>query len=343
MYRPCVSDSQPPHNPSPVPQGGTLRNAERREATRLAPSPTGALHLGNARTFLATWALARQREWKIVLRIEDLDGPRVKPGVIDLTIDLLQWLGIDWDQGPTVQSTDTVPYVHAMDALARSGAAYPSDLTRSEIEAAASAPQEGSHEVRFDASKRPTIVPGPFADTGTNWRFATPAGEVAFRDAFAGNQTHEPARTIGDFVVWTKRGQPSYQLAVVVDDHRQSITQVIRGDDLLDSAARQLLLYRALGFQPEPRYTHLPLVLGPDGKRLAKRHGDTRLDTYRARGVHPHRVIALVGAWCGILERGKRIERLSPADFRERFSLTTIPHEPIQFTNEDDAWLLHGT
>lgn len=334
-----MSDSQPPSNSIRRP----LRNAEHREVTRLAPSPTGALHLGNARTFLATWALARQNHWNIVLRIEDLDGPRVKPGVIDLTIDLLQWLGMDWDQGPTVQSTNTEPYIRAMDALARSGAAYPSDLTRSEIEAAASAPQEGSHEVRFDPGKRPAIVPGPFADTGTNWRFATPCGPVTFNDAFAGQQTHDPARTIGDFVVWTKRGQPSYQLAVVIDDHRQSITQVIRGDDLLDSAARQLLIYRALGFEPEPTYTHLPLVLGPDGKRLAKRHGDTRLDTYRARGVHPHRVIALVGAWCGILNQGKRFDLLSPIDFRERFSLSTIPHEPIQFTNEDDAWLLHGT
>lgn len=334
-----MSDSQHPPNLSV----GPLRNAKRREATRLAPSPTGALHLGNARTFLATWALARQRGWHVVLRIEDLDGPRVKPGVIDLTIDLLQWLGMDWDEGPTVQSANTAPYVRAMDALARSGAAYPSELTRSEIEAAASAPQEGSHEVRFDASNRPAIVPGPFSDTGTNWRFATPKGSVVFHDEFAGFQTHTPAQTIGDFVVWTKRGQPSYQLAVVVDDQRQSITQVVRGDDLLDSAARQLLLYRALGFALEPTYTHLPLVLGPDGKRLAKRHGDTRLDTYRARGVHPHRVIALVGAWCGILDQGRRFDRLSPAEFRDRFSLTTIAHGPIRFTSEDDAWLLHGT
>lgn len=343
MYRPCVSDSQPPPNPSTNPPVAPLRNAERREATRLAPSPTGALHLGNARTFLATWALARQRGWRVVLRIEDLDGPRVKPGVIELTIDLLQWLGMDWDDGPTVQSTNTEPYVQAMDVLARSGKTYPSELTRSEIDAAASAPQEGSHEVRFDASKRPAITTAAFADTGTNWRFATPTGAISFVDAFAGGQVHDPSKSIGDFVVWTKRGQPSYQLAVVVDDHRQDVTQVVRGDDLLDSAARQLLLYRALGFTPEPAYTHLPLVLGPDGKRLAKRHGDTRLDTYRARGVHPHRVIALIGAWCGVLDRGRRLDRLSPAEFRARFSLTTIAREPIRFTHEDDAWLLHGT
>jgi glutamyl-tRNA synthetase len=128
-----------------------------------------------------------------------------------------------------------------------------------------------------------------------------------------------------------------------VDDHRQGVTQVVRGDDLLDSAARQLLLYRALGYAPEPTYTHLPLVLGHDGKRLAKRHGDTRLDTYRARGVHPHRVIALVASWCGVLDRGARPGRVSPAEFRQRFSLSTIPHTPIQFTPEDDQWLLHDS
>lgn len=312
-----------------------------RQTSRLAPSPTGALHIGNARTFLINWALARNLGWRILFRIEDLDGPRVKPGVIDLTIDLLHWLGIDWDEAPLIQSADTAPYQHAMNALALAGAAYPSELSRSDIEAAASAPQEGSHEVRFAANLRPAIAPGPFLDTGTNWRFATPESAVHFTDAFAGPQSHTPSHSIGDFILWTKRAQPSYQLAVVVDDHRQNVTHVVRGDDLLDSAARQLLLYRALGYAPEPTYTHLPLVLGPDGKRLAKRHGDSRLDTYRARGVHPHRVIALIASWCGILDHDQRPQRVSPPEFRERFSLSTIPHSPIQFTPEDDQWLLH--
>jgi glutamyl-tRNA synthetase len=333
VYRPGVSHtagaSIPAKPPSP------------REITRLAPSPTGALHLGNARTFLITWALARTLDWRILLRIEDLDGPRVKPGVIDLTIDLLTWLGMDWDQGPIIQSADPEPYALAMDSLARAGAAYPSHLTRSEIDAAASAPQEGSHEVRFSAAWRPPITPGPFSDSGTNWRFATPDVTVQFKDALAGPQSHSPAQTIGDFILWTKRAQPSYQLAVVVDDHRQDVTQIVRGDDLLDSAARQLLLYRALRYAPEPTYTHLPLVLGHDGRRLAKRHGDTRLDAYRARGVHPHRVIALLASWCGILDGGRRPARLSAEEFRQRLVLTTIPRSPIQFTPEDDQWLLH--
>jgi len=307
-------------------------------ATRLAPSPTGALHLGNARTFLINWALARRRNWPIVLRIEDLDGPRIKPGAIDATIDTLRWLGLDWDRGPFVQSQDLAPYRAAMQALTATARAYPSDLSRSDIDAAVSAPQEGVHESVFPATLRPPLVPRPFDDEQTNWRFATPPGPVTFTDAFAGPQFHDPARTIGDFVIWTRRATPAYQLAVVVDDHRQGITQIVRGDDLLDSAARQLLLYRALALTPEPAYTHLPLVRGPDGRRLAKRHGDTRLDTYRARGVTPERLVGLLAAWSGVLPRsGPR--PMSAAEFMTALDLSRIPRDPIVFTPEDDAWL----
>lgn len=307
-----------------------------REWTRLAPSPTGALHLGNARTFLVNWALARRRGWGIVLRIEDLDGPRVKPGAIEQTVGLLRWLGMDWDVGPIVQSHDLGAYREAMRRLAAAGLVYPSELSRSEIEAAASAPQEGVGEVRFPASLRPPIGPRAFDDESANWRFVVDDVGVEFEDAFAGRQRPRPAATIGDFVVWTKRGQPSYQLAVVVDDARQGVTEVVRGDDLLDSAGRQLLLYRALGLKPEPTYRHLPLVLGPDGRRLAKRHGDTRLDTYRAAGVAAERVIALLARWCGIAGAG---EAMTARGFAERLDLTTISHEPVVVQREDDAWL----
>jgi len=308
------------------------------QTTRLAPSPTGALHLGNARTFLVNWALARQRGWRIVLRIEDLDGPRIKPGAIESTIDTLRWLGIDWDVGPIVQSRDLEPYRAAMRVLAGRALAYPSELTRGEIDAAASAPQEGVHETVYPVSLRPALVERAFDREGTSWRFVVRDEPVEFEDRFAGPQRQRPARTIGDFVVWTKRGQPSYQLAVVVDDHRQGVTQVVRGDDLLDSAGRQLLLYRALGLSPEPAYTHLPLVRGPDGKRLAKRHGDTRLERYRIGGAPADRVIGLLASWCGVHPRsGPR--PTTPAEFLARLDLSTIPHESIVFTPEDDAWL----
>lgn len=313
-----------PHSPGPP-------------TTRLAPSPTGALHLGNARTFLVNWAVARKLAWRIVLRIEDIDGPRVKPGAIELTIDLLRWLGMDWDCGPFIQSHNLDPCRDAMRKLAGAALAYPCELTRSQIEAAASAPQEGSHDIAFPASLRPTLVPREFApaDEASSWRFATPPGVIEFDDHFARHQRHDLAASIGDFVVWTRQEQPSYQLAVVVDDARQGVTHVVRGDDLLNSAARQIALQRALTL-PTPTYCHLPLVKGPDGRRLAKRHGDTRLDTYRARGIPAERVVGLVASWCGLGPRAP----MSASEFRQRLDLDRIPRTAVTYTPEDEQWLL---
>ncbi|MBX3359512.1 MAG: hypothetical protein KF745_13915 [Phycisphaeraceae bacterium] len=328
-------------------------------ATRLAPSPTGALHLGNARTFLITWAMARRLGWRLVLRIEDLDTPRIKPEAAGRIIETLLWLGIDWDPIDAatpvmVQSHDLEPYRDAMRRLASGSLAYPCSLTRAEIERAGSAPNRGdTHDTPYPSRLRPDVRPldfdavntaaaanaDPEAGLGANWRFVVLDGGVRFDDAFAGPQSHDPASSIGDFVLWTKRDQPSYQLAVVVDDHRQGITDVIRADDLLDSASRQLLLYRALSLRPEPRYTHLPLVLGPDGRRLAKRHGDTRIDHYRARNVPRDAVVGLLAAWSGITPRNERI-RVSPAEFMQAFELSRLPRSPVTFTTEDDQWLV---
>jgi glutamyl-tRNA synthetase len=328
-----------------MPREPANRPVRPREVTRLAPSPTGALHLGNARTFLVNWAIARKRGWEIVLRIEDLDGPRIKPGAAESCIDTLRWLGVDWDQGPFVQSHETEPYVDAMRTLASRGLAYPCELSRTQIEQAASAPHdpdpaEPAGETRFPAELRPAvIVPREFLDTGTNWRFATPDAPVGFLDDFAGPQCLNPSRTIGDFVVWTRRAQPAYQLAVVVDDQRQGVTRIVRGDDLLDSAARQLLLYRALGYTPEPGYTHLPLVVGADGRRLAKRHGDTRLDTYRQAGVRPERVVGLLARWCGF---GAERREVGAAEFCAGLDPSRMPMQRVVFTEEDDRWLRNG-
>jgi glutamyl-tRNA synthetase len=301
--------------------------------TRLAPSPTGSLHLGNARTFLVNWALARRRGWRILLRIEDLDGPRVKPEAVDGVRRTLEWLGIDWDEGPVVQSDDLAPYRAAMERLAEAGFAFPCALTRGEIAAAASAPQEGSHELVYPSSLRPESWERRFSHAETNWRFLAAEGSIAFEDAFAGPQSFELSKTIGDFIVWTKRGGPAYQLAVVVDDHRQGITEVVRGDDLLESGARQLALYRALGLTPEPRHWHLPLVVGPDGKRLAKRHGDARLDALRAAGVKAEAVIGVLARWCGIDATGA----LSAAEFRDALDSAKIPRGPLVFRPEENA------
>ncbi|MFG0305323.1 MAG: glutamate--tRNA ligase family protein [Phycisphaerales bacterium JB040] len=308
--------------------------------TRLAPSPTGALHLGNAFSFLLAWGLARSRGWRIVLRIEDLDTPRVKPGAVEQTVDLLRWLGIDWDDGPMLQSLDLTPYSDAMRSLASSGRAYPCDLTRSEIESAASAPQEGSGETVFPRSLRPEPRPRAFEARGGNWRFAVPDEPVEFTDELLGPQRIALPDTIGDFVVWTKRDQPSYQLAVVIDDHRQGVTDIVRGNDLLESAPRQLALARALGLEWAPRYWHTPLVRGTDGLRLAKRHGDTRLATWREQGLDPRRVIALAGLWAGLLPPDSvEPEPMSADEFRDRLDPSRIPDSDVIFDERAQRWL----
>jgi glutamyl-tRNA synthetase len=321
-----------------------MKDPSSQATTRLAPSPTGALHLGNARTFLINWAMARASSWRIILRIEDLVGPRIKPGAAEETVGILRWLGLDWDAGPFTQAHDLEPYREAMQQLVARRMAYPSDLSRAQIEDAFSAPQEGIREVVFPASLRPSIIPERFDEAGSasaNWRFACPHGLVRFADRFVGETVIEPARTIGDFILWGRTGQPAYQLAVVVDDHRQGITEVVRGNDLLESAARQLLIYRALGYAPEPSYTHLPVVRGPDGKRLAKRHGDTRLSFYREQGVAPERIIGLLACWSGILGRA-RPAPMSARDFVGSLELSRIPPDDVIFTVEDHQWLLTG-
>ncbi|MDE2293806.1 MAG: tRNA glutamyl-Q(34) synthetase GluQRS [Elusimicrobia bacterium] len=305
--------------------------------TRLAPSPTGALHLGNARTFLVNWALARRGGWRVLLRVEDLDGPRVKPESADAILRTLEWLGLDWDEGPHVQSADLAPYRRAMERLAAEGSAFPCALTRTQVAAASSAPQEGAHETPFPASLRPASWERRLGPEPTNWRFLVPPGDVSFDDLFAGRRSFDLAALIGDFIVWTKRGLPAYQLAVVVDDHRQGVTHVVRGDDLLDSAARQLLLYRALGLGPEPAHCHLPLVRGPDGRRLAKRHGDSRLERYRALGVPPEDVVGLLARWSGV-DPGPG-GRMSAAEFRDAFRLERLPRADVVFTPADEERL----
>ncbi|MEQ8745797.1 glutamate--tRNA ligase family protein [Pyruvatibacter sp.] len=312
---------------------------DRIPTTRLAPSPTGALHLGNARTFVVNWIMARQRGWRIVMRMEDLDGPRVKTWAVNACYDILTWLGLDWDEGPLTQSADMQPYREAMHRLAATGAAYPCELTRREIEEARSAPHPGeaSRENWYDPALRPPLHARDFDDAGdANWRYVTPDRDVAFEDAFAGPQSWNPGRTTGDFVVWTRHGQPAYQLAVVIDDHRQGVTQVVRGDDLLDSAARQMLLYEALELGSGPTWRHLPLVVGEDGRRLAKRHGDTRLATYREAGVRAERVLGLLACWCGMMASP---DEISLAEFVEGFNDDKMPRDPIVFDAEADAWL----
>ncbi len=339
---PCPSDLDT--LPDPLCHPGT-------GVTRLAPSPTGALHLGNARTFLINWAMAKQNGWRIVFRVEDLDGPRVDPAASEKAIDTLAWLGLDWDYDPLYQSHDLTPYRNALADLYRRGAIYPCTCTRKEIVSAQSAPHEDEHELRYPGTCRPPLETFPpstdrpghrealLQDSATAWRVAVPDEPIEYRDQLHGPQSFNIQQQVGDFVVATKMGLPAYQLAVVVDDVRQGVTQVVRGDDLLSSACRQLLLYRLLGLSPIPAYTHLPLVLGPDGRRLAKRHGDTRIDTYRQRGVTAERIVGLLARWSGI---GGGYDEMTTGAFAQRFDLANLSREPVAMTQEDEAWLLDG-
>ncbi len=323
----------------------------------MAPSPTGALHLGNARTFLINWALAKQRGWEVVLRIEDLDTPRTKPGASEQAIEDLRWLGMTWDDGPFTQVSDLTPYETALGRLDRAGRSYRCPATRREIVAAASAPHADQHELRYPGLYRPTPAPGsqagkngtvkksvpppPIPDgAATAVRVIVPDEAIDFEDELHGPQSVNVQQHVGDFVIASKAGLPAYQLAVVVDDARQGVTDVVRGDDLLRSTARQVLLYRLLGLGVPPRYVHLPLVLGPDGHRLAKRHGDTQLSWYREQGVPAERVIALLARWSGIVDE---TETMEAATFARCFSLDTLPREPVTMAQGDDAWLLEKT
>lgn len=313
------------------------------DRTRLAPSPTGPLHLGNARTFAINWALARKHGWRVLLRIEDLDAPRVRPGANQLAIDVLQWLGLRWDEGPVYQFADLSPYHAALKRLAETAMIYPCTCTRSRIASAQSAPHADEHEQRYPGTCRPpagVVCPydpdAPPSDTA--WRVRVNDDPIAFHDVFAGPQSFNLDATTGDFIVASKNGLPAYQLAVVVDDARQGVTQIVRGDDLLGSTPRQLWLYRLLGLHPVPQYTHVPLVVGPDGRRLAKRHGDTRLVAYRDAGVDPRRVIGLIAHWCGEPDR----RPMTAEDFALGLDLARLSADRVMFTPDDHAWLLDG-
>ena len=325
---------------------GADQTADGPPTTRLAPSPTGALHLGNARTFLINWALARQRGWQVRCRIDDLDGPRVKSGADLGAIEDLTWLGLDWDGPETYQRKDLSPYVAAVEKLRTDGRIYPCSCSRSQVRNAQSAPHGDDHELRYPGTCRPpTGMAGPSgaspvdrqAPGPTALRLMVPDAAVDFTDALRGPQSINVQQQVGDFVIATKQDLPAYNLAVVVDDARAGVTDVVRGDDLLRATGRQILLYQFLEREPLPRYWHVPLVLGPDGRRLAKRHGDTRLAWYRDQGVAPQQIIGLLGTWCGINPDRRPMQI---GYFLESFSIEQLPRGPVVFATEDHKWLM---
>lgn len=295
---------------------------------RLAPSPTGAQHVGNARTYLIAWLSARSRNGEVRLRIEDIDSPRVKAGAAEQAVEDLHWLGLDWEGEPIVQTTRVTLYESALQELKRQELVYPCTCSRSDIAAAASAPHaehEGPTYPGTCAHRRAGDA-AVLAAEGQSfaWRFRVKESP-SFNDRFAGEQHLDLKQLGGDFVIWKNAGTPAYQLVVVVDDAAMGITEVVRGDDLLPSTPRQLLLYQALGLTA-PAFAHVPLVVGEDGRRLAKRHGDTRLSTLRERGVTAEKLIGLLAWSCGWIDRP---EPTAACELLPLFSLEAIPRRPF--------------
>lgn len=266
---------------------------------RLAPSPTGHLHLGHARSFLLAWWSARSRGGRVLLRLEDLDAERVRPGMAEATLDDLTWLGLDWDGDPILQSTRGADHAAAVTRLVTSDLVYPCVCTRRELAEAASAPNRGAPSDVYPGTCRGRYATLAEAESSSGrtaaLRFRTPAGVVEFRDRLRGAQSFDVAADVGDFPVTRRDGTIAYQLAVVVDDAISAVTDVVRGDDLLSSTARQLLLQRALTLEP-PSWMHVPLVEDHTGRRLAKREDDLSLSTLRAEGVTP----AAIVRWCAL-------------------------------------------
>lgn len=274
--------------------------------SRLAPAPTGYLHLGHASTFWIAQQRARLRHGTLVFRNEDLDRSRVRPEFVSAMLADLAWLGLEWAEGPDrggpfapyTQSQRLDLYREAFDRLLAAGHLYPCVCSRQDILQALTAPHDLGDEPVYPGTCRPVspeAAPSvrPFSSGGgdpraaarVNWRFRVTDGEeVTFRDGHHGPQRFVAGRDFGDFVVWRHDELPAYQLAVVVDDHAMQISEVVRGADLLLSTARQLLLYRALGLHP-PDFFHCPLVADAGGIRLAKRHDALSLRALRAQGL----------------------------------------------------------
>ena len=286
---------------------------------RLAPSPTGLMHLGHARTFWTAHERARAAGGTLVLRNEDLDRDRARPEFVTAFLEDLRWFGCEWSEGPDVggpfgpysQSERMPLYRAAFEKLRAGGFLFPCMCSRKDILASLNAPHVGEEEPVYPGTCRKMICEGGFtnceplgkmmppalpasSNPKISWRFRVTDGEpVTFHDGHFGPQSFVPGRDFGDFVIWRHDGLPGYQLACVVDDAAMQIIEVVRGADLLLSTARQLLLYRALGL-PAPQFYHCPLMTDERGVRLAKRHDALSLRALRKRGETP---VALRAKW----------------------------------------------
>ena len=287
---------------------------------RYAPSPTGVLHMGNLRTALLAWLFTRTQQGQFVLRVEDLDRPRVRAGATQQMLDDLHWLGLDWDEGPDcsgpyapyTQNERLDIYQHYLQQLQDADLVYPCYCSRAEVAHAASAPQQGTNDgLRYPGTCRHLTEAQRRAYDASgrrpSLRFRVDDERViGFNDLVMGPMTQHVQQAIGDFVICRSDGIFAYQFAVVVDDALMHIHQVVRGNDLLASTARQILLYEALSF-PVPTFAHVPLLVDEQGKRISKRTQGMGLDPLREKGTTPEQVVGELAASCGLVERGEQV------------------------------------
>ena len=312
---------------------------------RYAPSPTGALHLGNLRTALLAWLLARSVGGGFLLRMEDLDTPRVRPGAAQDILADLRWLGLDWDEGPDIggpygpytQSARQAIYLGELARLRARGLLYPCYCTRAELHAPpsgarhsiASAPHAGDQPPRYPGTCRTLSVRERQAREAEgrrpSLRFRVPDAPISFNDRLLGPQSEQVSATTGDFIVRRSDGLIAYNLAVVVDDALMGVTQVARGADLLSVTAPQRALALALGYPPPRDYAHLPLATDATGARLAKRDAAAGVAAMRARGVTPAQVVGALAASVGLWPAG---EPTTPRALLAAFDPSRIGPQP---------------
>ena len=314
---------------------------------RYAPSPTGQLHLGNARTALLAWLQVRSQGGALVLRLEDLDRQRSSAAAAAALLADLRWLGLDWDEGPDLggpfasytQSERLSLYNEALDRLRAEGRLYRCYCTRAELAHLTAAPHAGEEGPVYPGTCRRRAEAEQPARAHA-WRFRVPPGEtICFDDLLAGRVCQIVADAVGDFVVQRADGALAYQLAVVVDDAAMGMTDVLRGADLISSTPRQLLLYRVLGLTP-PRFAHVPLLYGPDGARLSKRHGAVSIASLREAGIAREALTGYLAWLSGLVPHGTAV---SPRELVASFNLDRVAREggvvdPARLVDDLRSW-----
>ena len=302
--------------------------------TRFAPSPTGLLHVGGARTALFCWLFARRWGGSFVLRIEDTDRERSTQASIDAIVDGLRWLGLDADEGPFFQTDRLALYREHVERLLREGKAYRCYCSREELEAMRAAQRARGEKPRYDGRCRRRTGPPP-AGADPVVRFGNPAeGEVVFDDLVRGSMVFDN-RELDDLVIARANGMPTYNFGVVVDDLDMGITHVIRGDDHVMNTPRQLNVIAALGASP-PRYAHVPMILGPDGQRLSKRHGAVGVSRFRDDGYLPEALLnCLVRLGWSLGDQ----EIFSREEMIEHFDVADVNRAPASFDYDKLGWL----